>query len=293
MLADTLLQSRGGEEAAKAYEEAEELVQQLKPYLWVQTELRPDRWKSLATLIYHFCDFLLAQGRASDVVWCAQRAIGPARASRLVLPVALNLVYLGRALTVAAGAGDACSRTPHQRLRHPFGSGSRSELVPWLLGSRPDERPLIEANDLSGNAGDVLAEAVDGLRRAGKEQFLPVGLLARAAFFRCTRDFDGARRDLIEADAVAVRGDMARWQIDCHLEHARLLIAQLPRQATRGSLLAAEPDRYSPEQQVRYRDRNLLRQSAKAHCRDRFAAPRARVDSDPRMSRWRDCCGAS
>src|SRR5213075_2784702 len=104
-------------EAAQAYAEAEQLVRELKPYLWVQTELQPDRWKSFATLIYHFCDYLLAQGRASDVVWCARRAIGPARASRLILPVALNMVCLGRALTVMDRAKNPTSQLPYQRLR--------------------------------------------------------------------------------------------------------------------------------------------------------------------------------
>jgi len=83
-------------------------------------------------------------------------------------------------------------------------------------------------------ARGLLDAAVEGLRAAGQEQYLPSGLIARASFRRETagRDdagtFAAAEEDLAEALDIARRGGMRLHLADCQLERARLLLAQLP-----------------------------------------------------------------
>jgi tetratricopeptide (TPR) repeat protein len=78
----------------------------------------------------------------------------------------------------------------------------------------------------SPEAANRLNQAVSGLRRAGTLHYLPLGLLARAANFRHTRDFDKAQHDLDEVRILANRCGMRLHLTDYHLEQARLLLAQ-------------------------------------------------------------------
>jgi hypothetical protein len=55
---------------------------------------------------------------------------------------------------------------------------------------------------------------------------LPRGLLARAALFRKTGDFQPARRDLDEVKRITRRGEMRLHQCDAHLEYVRLALAE-------------------------------------------------------------------
>jgi len=63
---------------------------------------------------------------------------------------------------------------------------------------------------------------VDGLRKAGRQDYLPRGLLALAELHRFRRDFDQARADLEEAWEIAEFGEMKRHLTDYHLESFRL-----------------------------------------------------------------------
>ena len=80
---------------------------------------------------------------------------------------------------------------------------------------------------------------MDGLRQAGGEDNLPIGLLARAALHRINRAFDRARRDLDEAMTIASRGGMRLHQADAHLEYARLHLDEGDGDAARHSLAEA------------------------------------------------------
>jgi tetratricopeptide (TPR) repeat protein len=71
-------------------------------------------------------------------------------------------------------------------------------------------------------AAEPLGRAVDGLRRAAQELYLPRGLLARAALRRFRADFIGAAADLTETLEIAERGPMRLHECDAHLEWARL-----------------------------------------------------------------------
>lgn len=104
----------------------------------------------------------------------------------------------------------------------------------WLLNIALDNLSLGRAHlyqaqhDVSHDfvtAADYLNEAVDGLRRAGTQPFLPQCLLARAELYRVSGEFDKARHDLDEAIVIAERGSMGPHQVDCYLEYARLNLA--------------------------------------------------------------------
>ncbi len=55
---------------------------------------------------------------------------------------------------------------------------------------------------------------------------LPLGLLARAEYYRVTGDLNKAQKDLDEAFTTATRGGMGLYLADCHLEYARLYLAK-------------------------------------------------------------------
>ncbi|MGE0883398.1 MAG: TIR domain-containing protein [Blastocatellales bacterium] len=80
---------------------------------------------------------------------------------------------------------------------------------------------------------DWLHLAVDGLRKAGDQTRLPLGLLARAEWARVAKQFDQARRDLAEAFTIAERGEMRLHLADCYLEFARLSLATGDRDSAR------------------------------------------------------------
>ena len=72
-----------------------------------------------------------------------------------------------------------------------------------------------------------LDRAVDGLRQAGQQQYMPLGFLARAELRRVTGELDKARRDLDEAFSIATRGGMRLFEADCHLAYARWYLASV------------------------------------------------------------------
>lgn len=70
-----------------------------------------------------------------------------------------------------------------------------------------------------------LAQSVSGLRRAGQQQYLPIGLLTRAWQRNLTGWRTGpesAQSDLDEAWEIAARGPMPLFLADIHLYRARL-----------------------------------------------------------------------
>jgi tetratricopeptide (TPR) repeat protein len=89
-------------------------------------------------------------------------------------------------------------------------------------------------------ATDHLNQALDGLRQAGTQTYLPLGLLARAELYRLSGEFAKARHDLDEAMVIAERGSMGLHQADCHLEYARLHLAMVEKGKARESLLKAK-----------------------------------------------------
>jgi len=92
------------------------------------------------------------------------------------------------------------------------------------------------SNDFT-QAGTHLNQAVDGLRKAGRQDYIPRSLLARAELHRVRGDLQDAQHDLDEAMSIAEqhdldeamsiaeRGKMELHQADCHLEYAQLYLA--------------------------------------------------------------------
>jgi tetratricopeptide (TPR) repeat protein len=89
-------------------------------------------------------------------------------------------------------------------------------------------------------AAEFLQHAVGGLRQAADLAYLPLGLLARAALRRTTGDYGRAERDLAEAMRISTRSGMGLHLADCHLEFARLQLAQGNRDKAREHLVTAK-----------------------------------------------------
>ena len=87
----------------------------------------------------------------------------------------------------------------------------------------------------------ALDEAVEGLRAAAQSDFIARGLLARAAFRRAVGDWDGAARDLDEAQEIAEPGPMRLYLCDCALERARLALARREAFAPLNGLVEPSP----------------------------------------------------
>ena len=68
-----------------------------------------------------------------------------------------------------------------------------------------------------------LDQAVDGLRAAGTQDYLPRGLLARAELYRQQGDYKEAEKDLQEVLEIADRSEMQLHLCDYHLAIAKLL----------------------------------------------------------------------
>jgi tetratricopeptide (TPR) repeat protein len=90
-------------------------------------------------------------------------------------------------------------------------------------------------------AASHLTQAVDGLRRAGQQDNLPLGLLARAALHTHTRAFPLAHKDLAESLTLTTRCGFRLHLVDTHLAYTRLHLAESApdRTAARSHLAAA------------------------------------------------------
>ncbi|HEX3555590.1 MAG TPA: TIR domain-containing protein [Thermoanaerobaculia bacterium] len=96
-----------------------------------------------------------------------------------------------------------------------------------LLSADPHHAtPGEEAEAELARSAERLDYAVEGLRQAAQELYVPRGLLARAAFRRLRGDRAGAKADLAESLEIAERGSMRLHACDAHLEWARLCLQQ-------------------------------------------------------------------
>ena len=152
---------------------------------------------------FQYCDLLLGQGKYRDVQDRAAQTLEWAHQAGLsLLTIALDHLSLGRAhLFEALQKG---------------GTGDFSQ------------------------AAEHLDHAVDGLWKAGTQDHLPRGLLARAALHRVRGDFQRAQHDLDEATSIAQRSGMGLHQADAYLEYARLHLAKGETDKARDSLATAK-----------------------------------------------------
>jgi len=186
------------EESAVAFSEAEA----------IQVEDQPTYPRLYSLRGFQYCDLLLGRvepeagsgldgivGRQAckEVLDRGQEALKLVlNSSKALLDIALNHLTLGRAHLGLA------LMTPQS--------------------AAPGEDRTTELS----RAAKQLDRAVDDLRRAFREDYLPLGHLARAVLRRLCSDFTGAAADLTEALEFAERGSMRLYECDAHLEWARL-----------------------------------------------------------------------
>ncbi len=135
---------------------------------------------------FMYCEFLLSQGKYRDVLALAGQTLEWAEEQKYLLDIALDHLSIG------------CAH---------------------LLQTQQEG-----SNDYT-QAETHLNQAVEGLRRAGAQEFIVRGLLARAELNRVHREFPKAQHDLDEGMNIAERAGMGRYMADCHLEYARLYLA--------------------------------------------------------------------
>jgi len=189
-LADALHQAGRLDEAEELFREAEAIQEEHQPQFPLLYSLQG----------YKYCDLLMGQGEASEVLRRAEQTLELVTTQNWLLDIALDHLSLGRA---------------HLLL------------------------DLREGTETFSQAATHLNRAVDGLRQAGQQQYIPVGLLARAALHHAQGQFARAQRDLEEALTIATRGGMRLHEADCHLESARLHLARGEEEQARESVSKA------------------------------------------------------
>lgn len=95
-----------------------------------------------------------------------------------------------------------------------------------------NEWPVVAAFDMVNNA-------VDYFRRAGRLDYLPEALIARAGLATRMQDFDLADNDLSEAVLLSNRGEMKINLIDAHLGQAAMHLARQQVMAAQSALAEA------------------------------------------------------
>jgi tetratricopeptide (TPR) repeat protein len=172
---------------------------------------------------FRYCDLLLSQGEVAEVQRRAGQTLEWVTTQNWLLDIALDHLSLGRAHLLQAQIG--AHRDVPQR-----------------------------------DAATYLDRAVDGLRQAGQQDYLPRGLLARAELRRAmgaldTGALDKAQRDLDEAFSIATRGGMRLFEADCHLAYARLHLARGDKDKAQESF--AEAKKMIGEMRYHRRDKDV------------------------------------
>jgi TIR domain len=90
-------------------------------------------------------------------------------------------------------------------------------------------------------------DAVERLRVAGQINYVPQGLLARAASCRITGDWTGAMRDLDEVEEIAVPGQMRLFLCDMALDRTRLAFAMIEAFAPLHGIIEGPPKPVAPD----------------------------------------------
>ncbi|MCF6281726.1 MAG: TIR domain-containing protein [Candidatus Polarisedimenticolaceae bacterium] len=161
-----------------------------------QLKGQPDIPYLCSLLGSRYCDLLISKGCYPQVVERAEIAIKIAQQNNWLLDIALNNLSIGRALMLKTIENSSDSPQPAQR----------EKLSP---------------------AEKFLDLAVNGLREAGAQDFIPKGLFARATLYLHTQQFTQAWSDLDETREIAEYGQMRLHLTDYHLQAAQLIKAQL------------------------------------------------------------------
>ena len=173
-LADSLHAAGEWEKAETLFSDAERRQYKQKPKYPLLYSLRG----------YRYCDLLLSHGQAAAARNRASQAFEIARRLDWVLAMALDRLTLGRA------------------------------NLALTLQSLPDERSVETVRGDARAAAISLNEAIEGVRASGQNNYVPRGLLARAACRRAIGNWEGAARDLDETEEIAEPGPMRLFLCD-------------------------------------------------------------------------------
>jgi len=135
---------------------------------------------------YQYCDLLLSMGQYDEVRERATQTLELAKNHNQLLDIALDTLSLGRVALAQV---------------------------------------LNKKDEGFTSATTYLDVAINGLRAAGQQQYLPNGLLARAECYRHRGMFTQAETDLAEVFELSTRSGMRLFLTDAHLEAARLALA--------------------------------------------------------------------
>ena len=88
---------------------------------------------------------------------------------------------------------------------------------------------LQEKLEVTGNWSDArtyLSRAVNKLREIGRNDYLPLAIIARAELFILSGEYLRAKTDLDEAFGVATRCEMGQYEADCRLQYVNFFLRQ-------------------------------------------------------------------
>ncbi|HEX4955089.1 MAG TPA: hypothetical protein VF017_16995 [Thermoanaerobaculia bacterium] len=192
-VAEALRQAGRREEALERFREAERM----------QAERQPKYPLLYSPQGFPFCDLLL--GDAERTAW--RVVLGTGREQSRGAELCLEVEGRGRKMF---------------EWRLPADSLLEIALDHLTLARAKLYRAILEGTGLAATATE-LAQAVDGLRRAGDITRLPPALLTRALLHHLQANPEAARADLAEAQELAERGPMPLFLADVHLHRARLI----------------------------------------------------------------------
>lgn len=136
---------------------------------------------------FYYCALLLDQTKYDEVKYRSTHTLRAAESTGNLATIALDNLSLGRAHLLQS------QHEPNHRFTEALG---------------------------------YLNRAVDGLRQAGDQSYISLGLLVRAEYFRVIGDLEKAQKDWDEAFTIATRGGMGLHLADCHLGYTRLYLAE-------------------------------------------------------------------
>lgn len=214
-------------------------------------------WQPRYPLLYSaagawYCDLLLTTGKHEEVLRRATSTLQWAQSQRILLDIGLDHLSLGRA---------------------HLDKGRREASSNFL------------------DAAERLHEAVGTLRGAGRQDHLPLGLLARGELFRVQGESEGAERDIDEAMRIAKRAGMRLYMTDCHLEYARLRLAQKKKDEARdhwqkAKKLVEETGYHGRDAELLLIEAELrLLQGNREAAKETLAAAKKRID-ELKCHRW-------
>ena len=187
---------------------------------------------------FRFCDLLLSLEKYQEVLDRARTTVNIAQAEKWLLYIALDQLTIGKALMLLENFSEA--------------------PVPSYV-----------------EAEDYLKQAVDGLWKAGIQDILPRGLIARAALYRYKEEFIKSWEDIDESKQIAEYGQMKLHLTDYHLEACRVIKVQLVKTATNyeiiedGETLSLTKEQMEARFKEHFKEAERLIQDTGYHRRDK------------------------